>query len=128
MSDCVSLYANDLCLKMSPCKHSLLLRSFKEVITHQAQEPTMSEFCLSGSSCYYCAHDLSLSNIVSMNATQSLRAEETTCTHGIKNLLCMTSYLVAHYRTFYVWKTYAKFINLRFVCARIMVCIRDLRK
>ena len=102
VSNCVFVYVNELCVKTSPCKHDLAFSSFKEVITHQAQEPTMREFCPSGSSCHYCAHDLSLSlNIVSMNAAQSLRTEETTCTQRIKNLSPMTSYPVAHYRPFY---------------------------
>ena len=106
-------YVNNLCVKMSTCIRNLLLSSFKEVITHQAQEPTMREFCPSGSSCYDCAHDLSLSlNIVSMNAAQSLKTEETTCTQGVKNLSPMRSYPVVQYRPFYVWKTYAKFHSL----------------
>ena len=118
-------YVNNLCVKMSTCIRNLLLSSFKEVITHQAQEPTMREFCPSGSSCHDCAHDLSLSlNIVSINAAQSLRTEETTCTQRVKNLSPMMSYPMALFRSFHVWKTYANFIHLRLVCVRIVVFMR----
>ena len=65
VSNSVFVYVNDFSVKMSSCKQDLVFSTFKEVITHQAQEPTMREFCPSGSSCYNCTHDLSLSlNIV----------------------------------------------------------------
>ena len=111
--NCVFVYVNDLCVKTSLCKRDLVFSSFKEVITHQAQEPTVRKFCPSGSSCHDCAHYLSLSsNIFRINAAQSHRAEYTTCTQGVKNLSPMRSYPMAHYRPFYVWKTYAKFHSL----------------
>ena len=76
VSNCVFVYVNDLCAKTSSCKCNLVFSSFKEVITHQTQDPIMREFCPSGFSCYNYAHDLSLSlNIVIINATQSFRAK-----------------------------------------------------
>ena len=45
VSNCVFVHVNDLCLITSSCKYDLVFCSFKEVITHQAQEPIMREFC-----------------------------------------------------------------------------------
>ena len=78
VSNCVFVHVNDLCLIASTCKYirTSLLFIQRGDHTHQAQEPIMREFCPSGSSCYNCAHDLSLSlNIVRINATRSHRAE-----------------------------------------------------